>query len=330
MLYVQLDNLIWMKSIYLFKKLKPDFDMKVCDVKFDYNQFRLNINYLLEDSLDLKFIISDLVIDCTYYILDVTLTLKSSIWIDPLPLHLVDKIKNNKHFGGIRCKIYNKTKLIQIENFEFNIQFNSEIPRLLTNQFDCVGASYIDFFYGNLCNGMDMSGVVIDAGANVGFFTLYALHKGASRVYAIEPDVDAYFYLSENFKDNASVILINKALASHCNGFNFYTNLSDSVASSNYIKCDNSIESFIETVNLDVILSINGKINILKLDIEGTEFEVIEHLNEHHFNKINQMFIEFHYNTPHRIVDRLNQFGYITEFRDCNIDSTSGFIYASR
>jgi hypothetical protein len=68
---------------------------------------------------------------------------------------------------------------------------------------------------------------------------------------------------------------------------------------------------------------------LLKLDIEGTEFKVIENLNQKHFDRINQFFIEFHFD-PKPIAKKLIDNGYKIEYRHCTENDIVGFIYATK
>jgi FkbM family methyltransferase len=197
---------------------------------------------------------------------------------------------------------------------------------------DDVGPSYIDFFFGDLCKEMDATGVVIDAGANVGFFTLFAKENGATRVYSIEPDPLPYTFLESNYKHDPSVITINKVLSHKNEPVDFNIVLINSVGSvmSEYrIKDDNVFSAKIDSISLHNILNIEPTINLLKLDIEGAEYDVLDNLDSSYFKNINQFFIEFH-KDPKPIFNRLVNEGYQVEYRHSNENDIAGFIYAKK
>jgi hypothetical protein len=54
--------------------------------------------------------------------------------------------------------------------------------------------------------------VVLDIGANKGFFTLNALQKGASKVYSVEPIKNSYEQIKKLLTDFSNVEPINKAI----------------------------------------------------------------------------------------------------------------------
>lgn len=114
--------------------------------------------------------------------------------------------------------------------------------------------------------------VIIDVGANVGYSALYFAHVyKESRIFAIEPEKNNFYYLQENcqlesrischnfalFNSNGFVNLINEHDLSCAYRFDA-TVVSDTVVESR------SFSSFMEAFWLE-------KIDILKIDIEWTE-----------------------------------------------------------
>jgi FkbM family methyltransferase len=55
--------------------------------------------------------------------------------------------------------------------------------------------------------------VVLDIGANKGFFTLNALQKGASKVYSVEPVKESFEQIKKLINDFPNVKPINKAIS---------------------------------------------------------------------------------------------------------------------
>jgi FkbM family methyltransferase len=302
--------------------------MKICNITFNREKLVLDIVYTRVTPLDLTFVISDLAIDCTYYIWDVNLSYGSSVWISPLPTNLINVAKSTNSFSGFRCKVYHNKRLIQYEEFVYNKNTNKEIDNFQSTEFDVVGHSYLDFFHSDLCDGIDFSGVVVDAGANVGFFTQMALCRGASRVYTIEPDTAPYFCLQKNFQRNPSVILLQRALTDSVGTTEFF--YTDSNVANSTIKPHTfSMCDIVDTINLPTIFQLEQTINLVKLDIEGEEFNVIEKLPSDLYKRTNQFFIEFHA-TPVAIERRLRDEGFSVYYRHSSSTDMAGFIYASR
>ncbi|MEK7991784.1 MAG: FkbM family methyltransferase [Thiotrichaceae bacterium] len=123
--------------------------------------------------------------------------------------------------------------------------------------------------------------VVIDIGANIGYYTLlFAQLVGETgRVIAFEPDPDNFELLHKNVSLNQyhNVTLIQKAVASEnsqaplflCDENKGMHRLYDSVC------CQTSIE--VETVCLDDYLpTLVNKVNFVKIDIEGAEYNALQ------------------------------------------------------
>jgi FkbM family methyltransferase len=133
--------------------------------------------------------------------------------------------------------------------------------------------------------------VVVDCGANVGNVSAALLSMGA-RVYAFEPNPHVFRIIEQRFKSSGQRIqCIPKGVWSSCRTSRLFHSplcaddparwgVSSSVVED---KPNVSAESYsqIELVDInDFIVSLNCRVKLLKLDIEGGEFEVIEHLIE--------------------------------------------------
>jgi hypothetical protein len=195
--------------------------MKLINVKLDQETYRIDIVYVHEVGHEISIVISDLETNIPYFVWKTTLHQYNSVWVAPLNGNLTRILKNSKTFPGFYCKVYRDNRLEQVEELRTN-NLSYTYKNFVTDTLDCVGNSYIDFFYGQLCDGINFSGTIVDAGANVGFFTLLAKERGANKVYSIEPDTSAFFYLDRNFRNDSSVTLIQKALTTHLEGTRFY------------------------------------------------------------------------------------------------------------
>jgi FkbM family methyltransferase len=305
--------------------------MKIFDIHLDPEKIIIYLTYNLEFNKQYIVTISDLDADCVYYIWECGFNSKGQyVWAIPLPDRLVNFIKNNKNYFGFSVKVYNEQKrLLQFEE----LILNRNAPRLThsfySDPFDIVGHSYVDFFYGNLCDNIDFSGVVIDAGANVGFFSLYSKINGAKKIYSIDPDPLAFYYLKKNLGKFSEITLINKAVTSNDEGCIINIRPGGTVGTTETPADCDIFSGVVPTISVNSILKIEKEINLLKLDIEGSEFKVIENLSKENYNNINQLFIEFHADSK-PIVNTLKNMGYKVEYRNSTENNTVGFIYAKK
>lgn len=304
-------------------------------LNFSFNKYELLITLTsnILDTIDVSIVVSDLDLDCVYYIWETTISPGFDCWIRPLNDNLTNILLSSDDFNGLSIKVYNKNKrLIQSEKIVVNNKKSKiDVSTCHFPEHDNTGHSYIDFFFGDLCDGIDFSGVVIDAGANVGFFTYLCNYKGSKKIYCIEPDPYPFYYLNKNFKNQSNVVLINKAMTEKNEILSFALDLDGSVGSSakKHTKADNSFVIKKETITIKDILKIEEELNLVKLDIEGSEFEVIEDLTSDEFSKINQFFIEFHFN-PEKIVNKLLENNYNVEYKRYDTHNEVGFIYANK
>jgi FkbM family methyltransferase len=140
---------------------------------------------------------------------------------------------------------------------------------------------------------------IIDCGANIGmsiFFLKYFYPQ--AEIIAFEPNPDAYSLLKKNVEANQlkQVTLHNKAVSANTNGISFFVNEDKGTLLAS-IKADRggSRELQIETVLLSDFLT--TKANLVKIDIEGAEWLVLEDLQNHaaSFANIEQLIMEYHH-----------------------------------
>ena len=111
-------------------------------------------------------------------------------------------------------------------------------------------------------------------GACEGFFTLFALQKDASHIFAFEPEPKLANSLKETFKTNSKVSVIESAL---------YSNSEKSVLSSGLeygctAKIDPNGEHKILTTSIDDFVAKYSidRLDFIKMDIEDTEVQALQ------------------------------------------------------
>ncbi|WP_201575847.1 FkbM family methyltransferase [Psychrobacter immobilis] len=140
--------------------------------------------------------------------------------------------------------------------------------------------------------------IIVDIGANIGSFSIYAhtLNKHLNpTIYAFEPHPDNANLTEANFKRNrlANYHILQKAVAGKDGVASFdISGAFDSFKLN--AKSDKTMQ--VETVELSTFCIRNGidRIHLLKIDIEGGEYEVIKHDLNFINQKVEIMFIEYH------------------------------------
>lgn len=142
--------------------------------------------------------------------------------------------------------------------------------------------------------------VVVDLGANIGYYTLLAARIIGSngRVYAFEPDPSNYKLLTYNIKLNnfLNVIAEEKAVSDKTGTLNLYRNAQDMGAHTIYEADEYKNIITVESVTMDGYFK--GRecpINIVKMDVEGAELAVLKGMdNILKGNRDLKIFAEFH------------------------------------
>ncbi len=131
-----------------------------------------------------------------------------------------------------------------------------------------------------LKNQIKKGDVVLDLGANIGFFTLiFAKLVGEEgKVFAFEPDPDNFSLLKKNIEINGyqNVILVHKAVSNETGKTRLYLS-SEASDHRIYDSYDGRKSIEIETTRLDDYFNkYNGRIDFIKMDVQGAEWAVIK------------------------------------------------------
>ncbi len=126
-------------------------------------------------------------------------------------------------------------------------------------------------------------GVVVDAGANIGLTALfYALTYPHAHVYAFEPEPATFALLEKNVKQVPlnNVHLFKTALAGSEKVLDFFVHPTRNLEHSFFNIHTASSKIQVSALSVDSLFDYLGvkKIDVLKLDVEGAEFEIIKNL----------------------------------------------------
>lgn len=267
------------------------------DISFDGDENK--IFFTLNRNLDEKYGISIKDIDskaCIYYSEIGPSAQGFQYWIVPLPKNVID-FKNSPNFGGFLIEFFNSegNYVNSIEKRYRELPFRK--PVMDITKTEPIFMNYEEFFTDKIYDSLDIKNpkIVFDIGASLGLWSKYILYNGAQKVYCFEPNKKSIEHLKETLKnDNAQII--EKAIYKERGELEFYVDQNNSITSSLY-SIDGHVPSYkVEAITLEdaINLSNEKKIDLVKIDIEGAEFDIIKNTPKEVFDRIDSFIIEYH------------------------------------
>lgn len=129
---------------------------------------------------------------------------------------------------------------------------------------------------------------IIDIGTNVGHFSIVAARKGAGRIIGYEISEQSYNQALINCKDYSQIEIHNLGVWSS-NGVIKYNSWEEGHQTLSVLKGGNKE---IKCISLDSILEPLDKVRFLKVDCEGSEYEIL--MNSKLLSRVEQIAIEVH------------------------------------
>jgi FkbM family methyltransferase len=180
---------------------------------------------------------------------------------------------------------------------------------------------------------MPSGSLVVDIGANVGVFSLFAARK-ARIVYALEPSATNFSLLCSNTASAGNIVPLNLA----CAGVDGEALLDVSSNPVSFSLSASSTSANRETVGVITLASLFDRYKIeycdfLKLDCEGSEFEIILDSEPALIRRVKRIVMEYHDHhstrfTHHDLLKGLGKLGF--DAVSYNPVGTSGMIAAIR
>lgn len=180
---------------------------------------------------------------------------------------------------------------------------------------------------------------ILDVGAHIGIFSLYvrALND-AVKIYALEPEKENFRLLLKNIE--ASGVRDAKSYKVALSGKTAERNLviePDSI--NHYLADENSGDE--AKVNYEKVSSISlgdflekndiARVGLLKMDIEGGEYEVFENMSEEIFGRIDNIILEYHNyrgRNYKELEDILRKNGFSVQRFPSGFEKDLGFLFA--
>jgi FkbM family methyltransferase len=171
----------------------------------------------------------------------------------------------------------------------------SDVSEIIINNAD---SEYPSYFFPKNYNP-----VIIDAGANIGDTTLFIYQKLKSNkpiIHALEPNSDSYTYLLKNLKlNNVKGVIPHKVALIDKNGkerLNFNGNNFDGAFVKGMMKGEKTNSEIVDTSTFISFCKKNKikHIDLLKMDIEGSEYSVFRTSKQFIKDYVKTIFVELH------------------------------------
>lgn len=203
------------------------------------------------------------------------------------PLYHFIKYKNEREFCRLLDKWGGKTRYKITEGVKF-LNYTINVPDL-----ESFIWQFKDIFLDNIFQFKSAKEipVIYDCGANIGMSCLYFKKMAPkARIKAFEPDQYISGFLKKNLIRNGfdDIEIIEKAVWINNTGVSF---TSDGADGGSILGKGGGVN--LESIRLRDLLMSEENIDLLKMDIEGAEFEVILDCQDH-LNNVQNVFIEYH------------------------------------
>lgn len=220
------------------------------------------------------------------------------------------------------------------KTFNYDVQFRNgyrlEVPINLRSAFDEI---FMRGVYDEALMKLNDGDVVVDLGANAGYFCLAAsMNAQKLRLIAVEPLPANIKALRSNMDRNGitDYSLMQNAVLTNESGvleLHFEADDVESVSASMVVKRNAATSIKVPTITLDSIVASHelDKIDLLKIDCEGAEYNIIFNTSKHLFDRIQRIVIETHDWAPEeegtipQLIAYLEEQGYKTEINHKDI-----------
>lgn len=175
--------------------------------------------------------------------------------------------------------------------------------------------------------------IIIDIGAHIGLFTLYASQYCKNgTIFCFEPVDENYDILVDNITQNnlKNVKPFKSAVSKSESTITIYRN-KDEAGHSMFSFTSHALK--VDSISLKKIIDENSvnQCNLIKIDCEGAEYEIIESLPLEYFKKISKLIIEYHFaDSKPKLVNDLKTKLMTASFKISTVSHSSdiGLIYA--
>ncbi len=204
----------------------------------------------------------------------------------------------------------------KLKNEEDIIEFKNGLKCIIRNKSDAI--AFLEVFFLNTNDWIDEfkikeKDIVIDIGAHVGYFSIHSsINAKNGKIFAFEPYDKSFEVLMKNLNINKikNVIPQNLGVSKDTGTSTLYLKKNFSIGNSIYKNSNLDLKINIKTISVQDIIKNNDiqKIDILKLDCEGAEYEILLNLDQKTLIKIKKIVAEMHPNIENFKIEQVKKF----------------------
>jgi FkbM family methyltransferase len=288
------------------------FKKKLFEIKFNDVENRIEFTYLENLPIEATICVRDLDTEISIYSFDANFFKGTTVWCVPIPKQYYD-FGGNPNFGGFMYDFYiggerKYTTATRIKPTAFQkrkMRIETTEPIFVNYEHFFTDKIYDSFLDGNKID------TVIDIGANVGLFTELVISKGAQKVLAAEFNQAAIEVFRDMHTGKKNVHLLpyaisdeNKKIVMHIDPEN---SMVGSISKDHMDSLSQSVE--VEAMGINSLFGTAKlqmeKVSLLKLDVEGAEYEIFDALSIENLKKVERIILEFHDNFGGRLRDSI-------------------------
>ena len=160
--------------------------------------------------------------------------------------------------------------------------------------------------------------LVVDVGANIGLFAFYAALHGVAKVYAFEPNLQAYGCMVENINRNGfqDVVVPYHYAVTASSGEEVSIRRTSS-PQNRVVRGDVDPREYetVGTISLDDFVRQErlSRVDLLKVDCEGSEYDILAGTSASTFAIIDRIVLEYHDGKADLIKEDLKRHGFTLE-----------------
>jgi FkbM family methyltransferase len=222
--------------------------------------------------------------------------------------------------------IYRKDEVVYTVN---DVPINTQLFNTFSD-YENVFMTFYEVFIQKIYNKYNVTvekdDIVLDIGANHGFFTLYAVNMGAEKVISVDPIDVCYSNLCKLSNIFQNIHALNYAVTDKTDYVEFAVNDNSTAGSFmmgvDYYPVDMNVRTInVPSININELLLENPTVNFLKVDCEGAEDIIFDVIDTELLLRIPKLIIESHTTLiKDKIESKLIDLGYMTVVEPGGVD----------